>query len=161
MITLLLLALYTITLFFVWSYVHEMSHIIAAKKIVGLEWYKIKLWPHKYNGSIRWASVTYAFKRKATEYERAVISIAPRIPGAVALIGMYCGFFMTGWVQIAWMMFWGAGVIDFIYGSIGYSEYSDLRKAARGFGENPWKLRLYGLSGVLTLGITILYFILR
>lgn len=153
LLSLFLAILGSVASFFLWSYIHELSHVIAAKKTVGLEWYKMKLYPHRgKGGDWNWASVTYMPKREPTPKEQAIISLAPRVPGLIAVL--LCPFFLLlpyGWLAGIWVLLWGGGVVDLLNGSFANSEQSDIRKAARELKMKVWKLRLLALTALPTL----------
>lgn len=149
--------------YFLWSYIHEMSHITAAKKTVGLRWYSLKIYPHIGFGRFNWASCIYWCKREPTPKEQAIISLAPRISGAIALLLLpasgllYDGSIASGALSI----FLASGAIDVTIGSIGYGENSDLMQAASAMRVSPWKMRLVGLVAVIVSLTSFLLIVLR
>ena len=68
--------------------------------------------------------------------------------------------FISGPAQILLLIFCAGGIIDLFVGSIGYSEGSDLRKAAKRLETDPWKIRIAGfvfcLLGVLAVVAALL-----
>lgn len=145
--------------FFGWSYIHEISHVLMAKKLIGLQWYKLKLYPHKYKDTWRWAAVEYLPVRNATEREQAWISIAPRFPGIfAALMFVFTGFMSSGLLAVVWAILWGSGLVDMFVGSVGTSQHSDIHKAAKGFKQDPLVFRLVGLT-IIALSILTAVFI--
>ena len=139
--------LLAIASYFGWSYIHEMAHIIAAKKTVGLAKYELKIFPHiDPTAGFRWAACKYWYEQKPTAGNQALISLAPRIPDALAVIMFALTGLMSGWLALVWGIVWGAGIVDLIVGSIGYSQFSDLRKAAVSIEWDPWILRLAGFA---------------
>jgi len=157
MLTLLLLAATcAVGSFFAWATIHEVSHLWAAKKLVGVSKYKIKPYPHVHpTAGFRWAGVEYWPEREVEPTESALISLAPRLPGMLAtmmcpftlLIGALLGLFPA----VMWFIFWGAGVVDFLNGSVGYSEHSDLKKAAKALNISPWVLRSFAIISIPSL----------
>lgn len=146
--------------YFAWSYIHEMSHILMAKYLVGLEWYKIKVYPHvdKRLGFV-WASTRYMPKRKIESTERALISLTPRLPGIVAcaLAPLFVFLGIFGDIpSLLWLIFWGAGVVDVITGSMGISKTSDLKRAAYELKLSPWLLRPLMLLALPTVSVVVL-----
>lgn len=152
----LLYSLVVIATFFAWTYIHEKSHVIAANETVGVVSSEMKLYPHFYKGDFRWASVQYYIKRMPTDKERATISLAPRIPDLIALLLLPFGFLLEGLdvLQVIWFIFFGGGVVDLLWGSLGFSKYSDLRRAADALKMNPWKLRLPGIFASVSVMLT-------
>lgn len=159
-LTLVLGALILVSSFFTWAYIHEKSHILMAKYLVGLEWYKIKVYPHidKVAG-FRWAACRYLPKRNPTPTEDALISLAPRLPGIVAcalapLFVFFASFGITP--ALIWLIFWGSGVVDLINGSMGISQCSDLKKAVANLKISPWLLRPLMISALPTITMVVL-----
>jgi hypothetical protein len=131
------------------------------KYLVGLQWAEIKVYPHvdKVAG-FRWAACRYLPERNPTETENALISLAPRLAGIVACAMAPLAVFLSLWslpVTLIWLIFWGAGIVDLINGSMGISQYSDLKKAAVGFKISPWLLRPLMLMALPTLTVIALY----
>jgi hypothetical protein len=75
------------------------------------------------------------------------MSIAPRFADLLAVAALPFAWLLHGWCFWIWSIFWGAGLVDLITGSIGWSDRSDLRRVADGFG--PWVLRVAGFSLVV------------
>lgn len=153
--------------FYGWCYIHEMSHILMAKKRVGLKWYRLKLYPHKYNGSWRWAACEYMPEKPPTPVDEALISLAPRIPDLFAcwlFVGtpMVHWLFGSGLFTLIWFIFFGAGIVDLINGSLGLSPHSDLQKAAAtgAIKTDAKGLRILGFAFALTsIGLTLLSYL--
>jgi len=132
--------------FVLWNLIHETSHALFAQRLAGAVT-RIKPWPHRVppNGSWVFAATYYDSidkKLLALPRRRFWISLAPRIPDAVACLLVPVGLFLDGPWQAAWFVLLGAGAVDNIVGIIGASENSDLKKAANAYGWNPWLLRL-------------------
>jgi len=87
--------------------------------------------------------------REATPDEDYQISIAPRYANMVACAMFPLTALMSGPFAWLWAVFWAAGLVDLVYGSIGYSQYSDLRKAAVVKGISPWLLRGLGFGATV------------
>jgi hypothetical protein len=141
-----------------------MSHILMAKKRVGLEWFKLKLYPHMNEGSLRWAACEYMPKKQLTSEDIVNISLAPRIPDLLAAWLFIFTPIFSGWLAVAWFIFFGAGIIDLINGSIGLSPNSDLQKAAAATHKTDAKgLRILGFAfATISVGLTLLsYFLMR
>ena len=64
---------------------------------------------------------------------------------------VFFSLFPIPWNYI-WLIFWGAGLIDLLVGSLGISPYSDLRRAAESLNINPYILRVIGFA-LITLSI--------
>lgn len=163
MLSIILLAALVVSSYFAWTAIHEYSHLLMAKKKVGVPKYEMKLYPHIGPGEgpwwkrIRFGSVKYWLTREPTPSEDYQISIAPRYADLVAVVMFPLTACLSGPFAWVWAIFWGAGLVDLIYGSIGYSPYSDLRKAAESQDINPWVLRGLGFgAAAISLAVYIL-----
>ena len=158
-----ILLLILIPSYFAWTAIHELSHLAmfrSFRKLVGVD---IKLYPHKDKlGYFVWSSV-YAVPLGApiTANEDAAIKLAPRIPGFIALILFAISGVITNSILLPiWLGFWGCGVFDFIYGSIGVTSESDLQSASRDLSISPWILRCSGIGLGLASIISMLVWVL-
>lgn len=132
----------TILVYPLWMFIHEWSHLKMADRTVGVEWYKMFLYPHTYNGHFYWARVQYLIYREPTKWEMLLISLAPRIPGLVGLLlaplAFWLGIYPLG-ILLA------GGIIDTFVGSTGFTPASDLQKAAATGYVSKVELRVMGL----------------
>lgn len=135
----------------VWTFIHEMSHVVAVKLTSGLHWYRMRLYPHKLNGEDCGASVTYLPKRVIKPKEQAIISMAPFVPSLLASVLCPVAIFMSGWVAVAWFLFWFIGVCDLVSEVSASTKNSDIMNAARNLKLNIWKLRILGLAVIPTI----------
>ena len=130
--------------FYLWAYIHEFSHLFMVKRLVGATESKISIHmpPMRLeDGSWRWARCQWKPVREAQPLERAAISLAPRIPDTLVVIAFpFFGLFPE-WVAVLWFLFMGGGAVDFIVGSIGKSEKSDLKKAVTALDVSIWPFR--------------------
>jgi hypothetical protein len=137
--------------FYLWAYIHEFSHVFMAKRF-GATNTKIDIYmPPKRmdDGTHRWARYQWTKTREVTDKERAALMLAPRIPNLPAIIAFpFFGLFPE-WVAAFWFLLMGGGVVDFIAGSIGRSEYSDLRRAAGYLDMSVWPFRLAAAAFVI------------
>ena len=147
---LILSILAAILVYPLWMWIHEMSHIKMADRLIGVIDYKMKLYPHKFGGQWWWAFVFYKLPREPNRHEQFLISSAPRIPDIIAClltpIAFYFHLFPIG-ILLA------GGIIDLFVGSIGRSSLSDLQKAADSGYVKIWELRGPGI--VLSIVFTI------
>lgn len=146
--------------FFAWTTIHEVSHLLAAKKLVGVVKYKIKPYPHIHpQAGFRWAGVEYWPEREVTSTESGLISLAPRLPNLLAAalcpLAPFVGSLFGLFPAVAWLLFWGAGVVDLLNGSIGYSKHSDLQNAAETLNINPWVLRCFSVISIPSLFLVL------
>jgi len=135
----------------IWVQLHEHSHVWMADRLVGVLRYTINPWPRRYEGGIRWASVSYYMVRSPEPREEFWISMAPRLPSLVALTLMPLAAWWGwgGWVLLAWVVLWGGGVVDMFTNSLGLHPKTDLRKAAEASGTSPWIYRVGGMAFVV------------
>lgn len=147
--TVVLLILAVPVLLFVWTCIHELAHLVAAKLIVGADLIEFRPWPHTGDKGFRWGSVSWFWYREPTAKESAFVSLAPRIPNLVAALLLPVSLLLP--YPWSWIVggFLGAGLVDFLNGSVGKSEHSDLRKASVRLQVSPWLLRVIGLVAIL------------
>jgi len=139
-----------------WNVIHEMSHVMAANLVGNVKSWKIKPYPHKYNGKFRFAGAYWIWDGPSPAKEaQGLISLAPRLSNFVAIELAFLTFLLSGTAKMFLLIFCAAGVIDLIVGSIGYSDGSDLRKAADKLEVNPWRIRAIGLA-ISAIGIIII-----
>lgn len=155
----LLLILEIPLVWFLWTAAHEFSHYLVAKIFVNL--YDVKWWlyPHKDEaGNFYFAKVQWNWDTEPdSPVKNAAIFLAPRIMNIISAVALpFASLLPLSWM-IAWIIFWGAGIVDFIIGSLGMSELSDLRKASVYLNLDPNILRVFGF---VTIGISLLLCIL-
>lgn len=143
----------TVFLSFVfWAWLHEMAHVGMAHLLIGLERYEVEiyLWPREQDdGSWRWAWCRWYPKREPTEREKGWASLAPRFIDIIGASLVPCFWLAPeGWRWV-WVVFMGGALVDAVVGSIGKSAKSDLKRASRRLGVNPWFLRIAGFGLVL------------
>lgn len=155
----IILILFTIFTYFIWNTIHEASHLIAAHLQFRIKTWTINLIPSLYKETIRWASCTFSPSRKPTNKEELIVDLAPRVPDLLAAIMFPLAFLFTPFTFLwfLWVIFWGAGLIDFLIGSIGTTSHSDLQRASRRLKINPIFIRLIGFN---TIFLSIITFIL-
>jgi hypothetical protein len=82
--------------------------------------------------------------------ETAAVMLAPRVLGLLALCLLpLSALFPFAWLQAVWMVWWGAGLVDMAWGSVGSTEVSDLQRASKAMRWNPWFLRILGWTLVV------------
>jgi len=121
----------TITTFFAWAYIHEMAHVVAYKRTVGLSSYKLFLWPHIYDNHFYFARVMSTISRQPTNSEQVKISLAPRYPdtvavGALVLVSVLMPYSMLTSIIVIFLF---GGALDMFVGCLGTSSKSDLKIA--------------------------------
>jgi hypothetical protein len=136
---------------------------MMVEELVGAHWVVVRPYPHMMEGTapwwqrIRFGGVRYLPKRRPTPREDAAISLAPRIPNLIAVVLTPLSALLPGNWAILWLLVWGSGLIDLAYGSIGFSPFSDLRKAAENLEISPWLLRGLGFLFVSLSACWTLY----
>ena len=127
-----------------WTYIHELAHLLALKRYKEVKSWSIKPFPHKHPRlGFVFGSVSYDYEGGLTSYQLGVISIAPRIPGALGSL-LFC--IDTG--NLYWDIFFAGALIDTLRGSLPLSETSDICRYSRGFNLPVFDLALAQLSFV-------------
>lgn len=138
----------------IWTCIHELSHYIMAKRFAELDDVKWWLYPHRdEEGNLFFAKIQWQWLGPPpSSFEHAMIYLAPRIMNIVASIALpFAALLSLPWM-IAWIIFWGAGIVDFFVGSLGMSILSDLRKASLHLKIDAYILRVFGFT---TIGISL------
>lgn len=156
--TILLIILCAVSTWMQWNAIHELSHLAMAHLLVGVDEYELKLYPHRYKDSWRFASFRYRPKRLPSAEETAAILLAPRIPNIisalvlplVALLPIFSSLWIMG------VVFWIGGLLDLWVGSWGAKSYSDLQRAAHHLGIDPGVLQR---AGKLLIVLSVLLFV--
>ena len=143
---------------FLWTALHETSHVIAAHSFAKLTDIKWWLYPHRDEaGNFYFAKVQWNWNAEpASPIHNAIIYLAPRVMDIVAAIALpFAVIFSVPWM-IAWIIFWGSGIVDFIVGSLGISEYSDLKRAATHLTIDPNIIRIIGFA-IISISIVLCF----
>lgn len=135
----ILIILTIIISIFLWSIIHEFSHLLVILFLSKVKSWNIKLYPHKYNKEFRFAGIYWRWKKVPNSFRIALIMLAPRVPDLIA-----SALLIKSWHYIL-MIFLFGGVVDLFIGSLGVGKYSDTRQAASKFNINPWIIRIPGL----------------
>ena len=143
---------------FLWTVAHEASHVIAANNVTDISNVKWWLYPHRDEaGKFYFAKVQWNWEAEPTSpINNALIYLAPRFMNILASIALPFAILLPIYWMIAWIIFWGAGIVDFIVGSLGMSEYSDLRMAATHLNINPNIIRGVGFA-VIAISIILCF----
>ena len=154
--TLLFLCVPLVFLF--WSGVHEVSHYLVARFFVGAKDVQFRLYPHRDERlGFVWASVSWTSEGFLSPRQRALVSLAPRVPDVIGCVAFSLwGLLPLGWWVWLWLLFWGGAVVDMFVGSLGTNPESDLARAARAWDVSPWLLRVGGMAVVLVSLFTLL-----
>lgn len=159
----IVVALVTIPLaWFLWTAGHELSHVLMAKAFRKISDVRYRLYPHfTASGTFRFAAVSWNPQGNPLKpKERAAIWLAPRILDGLAVLFLPLAVLFNGPSLLAWLIFWGSGLVDLGVGSTGMSEISDLRRASDALGWSPWALRILGFGFLVasaTLTLTLLF----
>ena len=141
--------------FFVWAFIHEISHVIAYKRTVGLYGYELFLYPHIYDNHFYFARVTCCLKRRPSNAEQVIISMAPRLPDAVSAIFLLLVMLSVPrafYVDFL-IIFLLGGVVDLFVGCLGIGSRSDLRVASQSSAPNTRLLFLYAYRAIGVLAV--------
>lgn len=157
------LALAVLVSYFLWTVIHELSHLAVAKMLRHVTWFKIRPYPNRMGDTWFFASVTWKHDGdELTPAEIAAISSAPMILDIVGgFITMVVAAAVTGPALPLALVLAGGCLIDMFVNSLGLSEKSDLQKTARGWGVSPWWIRVAGGGFVLLTLASVLCYVLR
>lgn len=147
----LLLPLCVVASWFLWTALHELSHVVAARAFRKLTKVRFFLWPHMHEGDFYFARVQFWWEEGGPlkPSEEVTMKLAPRLLNIVAAIAFpFVALFSWPW-NFAWAIGWGAGLIDFFVGSLGISPFSDLRMSAERLRIDPNVIRIIGLTIIL------------
>lgn len=146
---------------FLWTLAHEASHVIAAGLVGKTSDVKWWLYPHKdEDGKFYFAKVQWTWETESLSPQKIAITyLAPRLMNIIAAIALpFAVLFPLSWM-IGWIIFWGAGIVDFFVGSMGMNIHSDLRVASTSLNIDPNILRIAGFSIIATSVILLFTFI--
>lgn len=136
-----------------WTFLHEASHVLVARMMSPLREVRWWLYPHRdEDGNFFFAKVQWLWETQPSDSKWwwAALYSAPRAMNLVAAVSFsLTSLFNSPW-SLVWMVLWGAGLVDFLVGSIGYSEKTDLRRTASALGLDPWVLRVVGFCIIVT-----------
>ena len=131
--------------YFFYEYIHEYMHLFITKSTVGVDKYRIKVYPHIDSKlGFVWASVWTVRSSVATKFQNGMIYFAPRFANIFFIILIIC--LQKFELSIYWKIFLASSMIDLFVGSLGVSERSDLRMYSKYWNLNPWIPRLVGLA---------------
>lgn len=132
-----------IPIFLIWVSIHEYSHLLMAKWLVGVSEYKIWLLPHKMNGNFYFGRVVFIPKKELTDRQEVLVLMAPRIMGLVALILFpLIGLHVP---PIVCLLLLG-GLIDWFHGFMGGNKETDIDRTAKLLNIDIGWLRFIGFS---------------
>lgn len=137
--------------YFVWTIIHELSHIYMAHKTIGINHWELDLIPKIdiKNFQFIFAYCFYTSKRQGTWKEKTFIYIAPRFPDFLGILALPFTCYIPEpyfWFAI---IFCGGAIVDLFVGSLGISKKSDLRKAANEMRISPWWWRIFGFCIII------------
>ena len=139
---------FSIMTFFLWTTIHELSHIAAAMIVGNVEEWSIKPYPNKAkDGHWRFASASWIWKGGAPSLKRqGMVNVAPMFSSTFAISLVSITFFLTGIAKMLMLIFCAGAVINLISGSTGLSEFSDLKRASKRLSINKWIIRVGGFA---------------
>ena len=131
--------------YFFHAYLHEYLHLIAAKVTVGVDKYKIKVYPHIDSKlGFVWASVWTIRSSVANKFQNGIIYFSPRFANIFFIGLIIC--LQKFELSIYWKIFIASSMVDLFVGSLGISEKSDLKMYSKFWNLNPWVPRLVGIA---------------
>ena len=156
----IILTIALLPILFLWTAIHEMSHIFMAKSLLDVTEWSVKLYPHIHERDgtkyFVWGLSMWRYDGDTTPAKEAAISLAPRIPDLVAAMMLQAYWLIPyGWWSWVLVAFGVGGLIDLAVGSIGSGDMSDLQRASKSLDISPWILRIAGWIIVLAAGLPI------
>lgn len=148
--------------FFLWSFIHELSHGMMIKKFVKDVTLKFKIYPHFEEERFVWASISWKYPNEIclSRAQLGWISFAPRIPDYIGcLLTIALSILLKSPYKLACLMLVGGSILDLIWGSIGLNEKSDLQRYCKFWNFNPQAARILGFIMALFTVIISYYFL--
>ncbi len=142
-----------VPIFLIWVSIHEYSHLLMAKLLVGVVDYKIWLLPHKVNGNFYFGRVVFIPKKELTPKQEVCVLMAPRIMGLVALIlfpliGLH--------IPLLFCLIILGGLLDWAHGFMGGHKETDINRTAEILKINIGWLRAFGFL-LLIISYTLFF----
>ena len=157
MSSILLVAILAVPTYFLWSFLHETSHLLAYFATTKVYKWRMKFWPHIDNGRLRFGALRVQCDYISLQREWG-IGLAPRMLGGLACVAFaLCAQWLGGLGLAAVGTVACGGVVDTLFGSIGWSDRSDVVKAARSLGVDPWAIRI---PGIMVAAASVVAFVL-
>lgn len=140
-----------VVVWFLWTFLHELSHAVFAKVLLKAKDFKYKLFPHiDENKKFLFASVSWmATEENKNDTKEAIVLLAPKVMNVVAAIAFPFLLLLPMPFAMAWAILWGAGLVDLFVGSLGISSESDIRRAGKLLNFNSNVIRILGLTTIL------------
>lgn len=153
----ILLAVASIVSYILWVLIHEMSHFLFAKWFTNAKLLELNVIPRIVDKTIFWASVRWLPERSPpTKNHAALIFLAPRIPNVISLV-LTCLLPLLpidNHLFLLLTVLLGGALVDLINGSLGVSQYSDLKRASSILSISPWVLRIAGFGLAIAASAT-------
>ena len=156
-----ILIIFCVISFFMWSFLHELSHATIVKKFVQDVKVSYKLYPHFESGlGFVWASMGWKYQKKFEPKIEQLgwIFFAPRIIdfAGVLLTVILAKYLPESNYKIFLLILTGGSILDLCWGSIGYGENSDLQRYCRYWGWNPVWPRVIGfIVGIIASTLSV------
>lgn len=138
-----------------WNFLHEASHILMTKLVVGAKNVEIHPYLHFSDGSFYWSRSKWSYEKSPTVHQRTAIYMAPRIVDILFITLMAITCLSHSNFAIFWLIFCAGGLVDLLVGSLGIGKNTDLIKTSEILSINPWWIRVFGLI-FFTQGLFIL-----
>lgn len=120
---------FAILLTFLWTVIHEFSHLIAVKLTCGAHNWSMKLWPKFDKKGITFGMLEYDPIKPLTNNRSAIISLAPWIPETLATISFPLLVYYHTLLPI--ILFSLMGVFELIFNSFNNEDWTDTMRAAK------------------------------
>ena len=132
--------------FFLWTVIHEFSHLIAAKLVTDVNDYEVDLVPKLRGRFVSLGRIDIDFYEYPSEKGTILILLAPRIPDLIASVMLPLMVFLPFPWGLVFSVFWIGGILDLLNGSMGIHPKSDLRLATKDEPKARLVLSLLGFS---------------
>jgi hypothetical protein len=114
--------------YFIWTYIHELSHLIVMKRFVQMKSAVIKPYPHRHPTlGFVFGSVSYDYEGHITLKQDAWMSFAPRYADVLGCVLLLCSN------NPYWTIFFLGAWVDLVRGTIPHKETSDIVRYCKGF----------------------------
>ena len=126
---------------YIWTFLHELAHLISAKLLVGVNKWEIDvpLIPTKSDDVLTHGKCALTFKRKPKVYEKFLVYLSPKILELLAFV--FWLYFLIN-VNIVGAMLFAHPVITYISDIFNNCKGCDVVETSNFSGINHWILRL-------------------
>jgi hypothetical protein len=137
LLTILFITLYVISLFFIHTFLHELSHVVAAKLLFNADIKTFKPYPHFIDKSFVFGSISYTLKdydfSETHQRKLGWVYFAPRIINVVCAILLPIVVLVMPWNLwgLIAVLFFITNLIDLVWGTAGINLNSDIQQYSK------------------------------